>query len=421
MAKILFCNPCDEFLAQKGDRAPLGLGYLCSFVKSLGHEARIFDLNHDKEEDMIKFAEEWKPDFACISVATPNYNIAARLAIRLRQTLPNVKLVAGGNHITAFPYEEKTLKLYDYAVMGDGENGLAEILDGRAKTQVVFSTDVNDIDVLPFPDYDELKFDRYFMKVNNKLGATMVTSRGCVFSCYFCGSAKIKKWRPRSPENVIQEMEILYHKWKREGFYFGDDIFTFNKPRVYQICKLMKERLPPVTWRATTRVDLVDKPLLEAMHDAGCDIISFGFESGNDRILKLIKKGPAATVARARETARLCKEIGIKVKGFFIIGHPGETWEDAMDTINLAKELQLEYADFYPLTPYPSSPFWDYPDEYGIKIKTPIDSDWEGYFQVNQNTTDFDLKIEHPYLSHEQIKELLKLGREAISTGLTYK
>jgi len=421
MAYIVFVSPPDKFLENAGDRAPLGIGYLSSYCKSLGHRTKIFDLNHEKEGDMFREIKDHPPDFVCFTVATPTYNDCINMAKRISVNF-NGKLVAGGNHVTNIPHEPLTIQTFDYVVVGDGENAIREIINGEAKQQVIISKPIEDLDSLPMPDYEGLKFERYGMKLDGEKGAVLVTSRGCVFNCFFCGSAKLKKWRSHSPQRVIEEMKILYGKYGIRGFYFGDDIFTFNKQRVYDICKLMNDTFnkKDISWRATTRVDLVDEPLLEAMHNAGCNILSFGFESGNNDVLRALHKGSAATTERAEEVVRMCKNIGIKVKGFFIIGLPEETWDRVMQSIEFAKRLDLEYVDFYPLTPFPNTPFWDSPESFGIEIEYPKESRWETYYQVGKGGAG-KLHIKHPNLTKQQILQLVDIARKELrKDGKTY-
>ncbi len=415
--KVFLVSPHDFFLEKPGDRPPLGIAYLSSYLKSISHETSLFDLNHETKEQLMSAIARDAPDIVCISVSTPNYNNCINLAKEIRASGFGGILVAGGNHVTDVPNEKPTLEAFDYVVVGDGENGLRKIIEERPNIKIIISPPVENLDLMPFPDYEGIRLERYSMLIGGERAITISSSRGCYYGCVFCGSAKIKKWRPRSPENVIKELELLVNKYNIRAFYFVDDIFSFNKDRVYEICRLMKERLPPVKWRATTRVDLVDYELLKEMKSAGCDILSFGFESGNEDILKKIKKGTG--LERTRQTVKWCKELGIKVKGFFIIGLPGETRETAEQTINFAKELQLDYCDFYPLTPFPATPLWENPQNFGIEIIKPEESNWENYYQVGKGGAN-EILIKHNNLSAEEILEFCRKGREAIKEGMTY-
>jgi len=398
--KVLFINPRDEFLENAGDRPPLGLGYLCSYVKSIGYEANIADSNHD---DLYPIGY----DYYCIAVSTPNYLECLSIGRSLKEKEFG-KIIFGGNHITDFPDQKETKEVADYWIVGDGEDAMNRILAGEAKKGLVLSKPVLNLDELPMPDYKALKFERYTMTVDGKKGASMVTARGCMYNCAFCGSAKIKKVRQRSPENVIEEMKFLYKEYGIRGFYFGDDIFTWNRERCLKLCNLIKDTFEDVLWRATTRADLVDKELLLVMKETGCSVISLGCESGNNEILLKIHKG--MTVEQNREAVGWAHEVGLKVKAFFIIGLPGETKETAMKTIEYAKSLNLDYADFYPYTPYPSTPIWDNPEKYEVKVRKPEVDEWISLNQVKSS----NFILEHPNLSQEEIGELIELAQTEV-------
>ncbi|MAG47669.1 hypothetical protein CL617_03610 [archaeon] len=419
MKSILFVNPEDKFLDKKGDRLPLGLALLDSYCKKLGYNSKLIDLNHDNEEYLFENLKN-NYDYVCFSVSTPNYFDCIKLAKKIRELYPNIKLIAGGNHITDMPTEKTSNETFDHLVVGDGEEAIKKILGGD-ETKLIISKPIEDLDALPFPDYDNLNMGKYDMDLNGKKAVVMVTSRGCVFSCVYCGSAKIKKWRARSPENIIKEMRLLYDKFDIRGFYFGDDIFTFKFDRVLKLCNLITENFPKkdITWRCTTRANLLTQELCYSIRNAGCDIVSLGLESGNDEVLKKMEK--YMTVDIQRKGVEMCHKAGIKVKGFFIIGLPGETWETAIDTINFARSLNLEYADAYILTPYPSTPLWEDPEKYGIQIMKPENSDWSKYFQVGKGG-EYYVNIDHSNLNEDQLRELLKKFKDEVKVGgLTYK
>lgn len=415
---IYLISPDERELWEKaGDRSPLGLGYLSSYCKKiLDVNTKIYDMNHETKEDLMKEITIEKPTYICISISTPSYLWCIDLAKQIKKIFKG-KLIAGGNHITDNPDEKLTIQTFDYIIVGDGEIAMKRIIEGNAVSQIIISekVDVNDV---PWPDYEGLKFERYSMTLEDKKCAMIISSRGCVYGCTFCGSAKIKKWRPREPEDVVNEMKYLQDKYLIESFYFGDDIFSFNRDRVIKICELIINRLNPTTFRITTRVNLLDDEMLDWLKLAGCKVVCLGLESGDDQILKNIIKG--ATVQEARDAVNLVHSKGLKVKGFFIIGLPGETKQTAMKTIEFAKELNIAYCDFYPYTPYPSTPIWDNPKKFNLEIIKPTNSDWNNYFQVNKEGMPKEWKVIHPNLTQEDVYELIELGKKEISKpGMT--
>ena len=404
---------------------------LSAYLKQYGHNTKIIDLNH--ENITIGTIIKQKPNFICITIATPNYNRAIEivnkfkeLKIRFPRILHKMKFIAGGNHVATYPNEPKTLETYDFIVAGqrDGEKALLDIVEGRVKEQIVQSSFMDNLDDLPFPDYEGLNMERYNMLVDGVKAITMSTSRGCVYDCFYCGSSTIKKVRGHSPEYVVKHMKLLYDKYNIRGYYFVDDIFTYNFPRVLNICRLIKETfiLNDIKIRATTRSNLLTQELCNEMKSAGIDIISIGLESGSDKVLKAMQK--VETVEIQRKGVEYCYNAGIKVKGFFIFGNPEETWEDVMMTINFAKDLvqkgMLHYADAYILNPVPASQFWQNPEKFGIEAIKPKDSNWNDYYQIGTGQN-IKVNIKHPHLTEKQLKEAIRLFHEETQIkGLTY-
>lgn len=423
---VLLVNPEDSFLEMKGDRPPLGLAYLSAYLKSKGHHTKIWDLNHNKFSTLLALIDEYPPDFICLTVPTPNYNEVISLANQMRRVSPKSKFVAGGNHVASYPNEKLTMETFDFIVAGQGEGevSLLDIVEGRATEKIVKSEYVENLDVFPLPDYDGLDMEKYKMLVDGRKAITMSASRGCIYSCVYCGSSTIKKVRAHSPEYVVNHMKMLYDKYDIRGYYFVDDIFSFNFPRTHKICNLIKQTFPKkdITLRVTTRSNLLTQELCNSLKEAGVDIICIGLESGSDKVLKAMRK--LETMEIQRRGVEYCYNARIKVKGFFIIGLPEETWDDVMLTINFAKELvqtgRVQYADCYILNPIPASVFWQQPDQFDVKPIYPKDSNWSEYYQVGKGGH-YKINIKHPHLTNEQLIEGLELfKKETNVTGLTY-
>ena len=429
--KIWFINPEDTFLENKGDRLPLGLLYLSSYCKSLGADTKIIDCNHE----LLSYSKlmAGKPHYLCFGIATPNYKTAINMAKDIkayRTKYPRLfnhylKLIAGGNHITAMPNEKDTIETFDYIIIGEGEKGLEMLLSQHNTNQLIHSPPIEDLDTLPYPDYDGVDMSKYKMTLEGKPAILIIGSRGCVYSCMFCGSAKLKKWRGRSALNIVTEMIILYDKYGKKGFYFGDDIYSFDRNRTIEIAKeIIKNKqlklLPEdLILRITTRTNLMDEEQLIWLKQAGLDIISFGLESGSDRILATIQK--QLTVKHQKDKVELCHKLGIKIKGFFIMGLPEEKEEDLQLTIDFAKSLNLEYADCYLFTPFPSAPVWDTPEKWDLKLDKDNKGDWNNYFQIGKDGMPAEWKVQHPNLSFEIVKKYIeKFKQEVTNRGLTY-
>lgn len=421
MKKIIYLiNPKDGWAWKAGDRPPLGLAYLSSYLKQAGHTTKIIDLNHTT----LDITE--KPDFICFTVPTPNYLQVIDYVKKLRELCPSAYYIAGGNHVASYPTEQLTLDTFDYVVAGQGEGEIAllDIIENRVKDKIVYTKYTDNLDIFPYPDYEGLDMEKYGMLVNGQKAITISSGRGCVFGCVYCGSSTIKKVRVHTPQYVINHMKLLYDKYNIRGFYFVDDIFTFNFQRTKEICNLIKQTFTKknIALRITTRANLLTQEICYDLKEAGVDIISIGLESGSPKVLKAMKK--METIEQQEQGIEYCYNAKIKVKGFFIIGLPEETWEDIIMTINFAEKLvknnRLHYADCYILNPIPASIFWQNPDQFDVKPIYPINSNWNDFYQIGKDGN-YKINIKHPHLTNEQLIEGLRLFKERTKIGgLTY-
>jgi radical SAM superfamily enzyme YgiQ (UPF0313 family) len=190
--------------------------------------------------------------------------------------------------------------------------------------------------------------------------ATMIATRGCPFQCTFCNrNARLGGMlRARSPKNVIGEMKKLKEDYAVREVMFFDDNFILDKAWAYDFCRAVENAGLDMLWEIRTRVDTVDEEILKALKHAGCYRIRFGFESGDNQILKNMKKG--ITVEQSLECARLCHKVGIEMFGYFILGAPGETEESMRETIDLAIEIEPRFALFSKFVPYPCTEAFDW-------------------------------------------------------------
>jgi len=235
---------------------------------------------------------------------------------------------------------------------------------------------IPDYDSIPLPAYDLLpSLDPYFISAHAcKPFTIMYTSKGCPFACSFCTVARTR-WKDRSAESVLEELKHLRDKYRIRTVSFFDETFTMNKKRVRAICDGMRREGLDIQWYCNTRVHLVDRDLLATMRAAGCGGISFGVESGNQRILDSVSK--QATIEQAETAIRWAKEAGIKTYCAFILGLPGETRETAMDTIRFALRTLPNGAQFNVLAPYPGTELHETLREQGLLPEV----DWRRMYQ----------------------------------------
>ena len=274
----------------------LGLGYLAAMAEKEGYEVRILDcargLGWDTLAEQSRF---FKPDVVGMTATTPTFNNAVRAVQLLRGILPNAAYVVGGPHPTAMPEHAALTRQFDFLVLGEGELTFIELLrhlDGRGPTRsddipglafcrdgkVVFTPPrgrIEDLDSIPFPArhlFPPLKEYRPTPASYRKLPlAHIMTSRGCPSRCNFCDRAIFgEKYRARSAENVLAEVEEVVRRFGAKEVRFFDDTFTLNRRRLEQICRGLKAFRPKLPWTCLTKVTAVDPDMLRMMREAGC-------------------------------------------------------------------------------------------------------------------------------------------------------
>jgi radical SAM superfamily enzyme YgiQ (UPF0313 family) len=216
---------------------------------------------------------------------------------------------------------------------------------------------IPNLDDLPLPMYDLLPLQSYRMPLMKGPFCFVLTSRGCPAGCKYCIKHVSYQWSVRllSPERVVREIRELYDRGIRNIHMYAD-LFTVNREQVMGICNLILKEGLKIKWTCNSRVDYVDEEMLTLMGRAGCWMITWGIESGNEAILKKAAKG--ANPKKAHEALMWARKAGIKNWGYFIIGLPGETVETIRETIDISKVLPLELAVFHVAAPYPGTPFF---------------------------------------------------------------
>jgi len=216
---------------------------------------------------------------------------------------------------------------------------------------------IPELDDLPLPLHQLLPLDKYRMPLMKGPFTFLVTSRGCPAGCKYCIKHVTYQWSVRlhSPERIMQELWLL-HDLGIHNIHMYADLFTVNREQVMELCRRIIAEELPIRWTCNSRVDYVDEEMLQLMGRAGCWLISWGIESGNEKILKMAAKG--TDPKRADEALRWARKAGIKNWGYFIIGLPGETKATIRETIDFAKALPLDIALFHVAAPYPGTPFF---------------------------------------------------------------
>jgi anaerobic magnesium-protoporphyrin IX monomethyl ester cyclase len=377
-----------------------GLMSISAVLKAQGHDVRVIDPETEGLNDaaLAQIVREFRPGIVGISAMTSNILLAYD-AVRLVKAVDrDTFTVIGGYHASALP--ERTLTEcpeLDAVCVGEGEHAMSELADGKGLPEVaglVFRRGgevirnqprpiTEDIDSLPLPDFDCLPLEKYhphLHKAREGKWTTIITSRGCPYRCYYCASRIVNLGRFRA-HSVHRVMDMIY-ALKERGFTYlriFDDEFTVDKKRVMDICDRLVGEKVGIIWDCNSRVNIVDRELLQRMKEAGCILVFYGCESGNQEVLDRICK--QITVAQTVEAFRMTHEAGMEANGSWILGNVWDTKETVEDTIRLAKRLipysTQHYFNF--ALPSPGTRFWDIAVEQGRACY-----DWSKYTLQNE-------------------------------------
>jgi len=359
---------------------PMGMAYIAGYLKDNGVEVEILDFAALRSTDEMekRLIKESNADMVALAATTNTVMLAYELAKLSKELLPNAITVVGGPHPTMEP--TRTLDEcpeLDYCVISEAEETMLELTQGKedkdilgisfrdGKGNIIVNASrplIQDLDKLPFPARELLPLDKYWTPgVRRYPYAIMMTSRGCPYSCTFCSNFRTqgKQFRARSPENVLAEIDHLVKEYGVKEINIIDDNFTFLPQRVKEICDGLIERNYDLELKTGNgiRADRTSLPMLKHMRKAGFYLVAFGIESGDERILKKMRKGE--TKDHIRNAVKWSKQAGLLTEGFFMFGNEGEGRKEMLETIKFAKELDLSVAQFQIYTPVPGSPLFD--------------------------------------------------------------
>lgn len=360
---------------------PLGLLYIISSARKKGLAADLLDGGvFDREASFERELLSREFDVVGLSAMTHNIAEALRVARLVRGNRPRAKIVIGGVHASTVPEEVLEACPECLVMQGEGEESFPALLgalEGRGELAGVpglYRRDgaalksrapeaIDDLDALPFPAYDLVDFSKYTTGVHGlffkrKPLTTMITSRGCPFKCSFCAKTALTgfTWRARSAENVLDEISLLASRYGIREIHFEDDNMALKPERLEAICGGIIARGIDIAWKCPHGIYAahLEPKTFELMRRSGCYSLSFGMESGNDEILA--RAGKASGVAELRKGVEAAHRAGIECIGFFIFGLEGETPETIRQTIDFAKSLPLDAAQFNLCIPFKGTP-----------------------------------------------------------------
>ena len=391
---------------------PLGLGYIASVLLQEKHKVEILDINAFRYskievEDKIRTTQF---DIVGIGGIITTYKYTKWLVSIIKKYHPEKKIIIGGSVGSSIPQLIIERNPVDIVCIGEGEQTIKELIrklennedpntvnsiaykdkDGNFK-QTSKRRPMLNLDKVPFPAWELWPMDIYIKNPvgapnrnkwldgsggNGILSMNLNASRGCPYHCIYCYHDFMGvQYRVRSPENIIQEIKLLYERYGITYFHFTDDEFVMKRDFVYNFCSQMdllsKKLNTKITWGCTGRVNLMDELIISAMSKAGCISIGYGIESGSQRMLDFIEK--QVTVEQAKNAIRLTQEYLGWADVSFMIGYPGEDNKTIKETLNFCKELNLEPEVIFFLTPYPGTKLYD------ISLRNGLIKDEEEY------------------------------------------
>jgi anaerobic magnesium-protoporphyrin IX monomethyl ester cyclase len=370
--KILLMNPPGGYYASRWDESALpslGLGYLAAYLERNGVQCEILDAHilRLKQPDVRSYLRESRPDIVGVTFTTENRFTAFDTIRNVRSTLPDALVIAGGPHVSSAAEDTLThIPELDLVVRGEGEETLLQLarhLEGgsdphdlpgiswRGDGGIISNPSapfIPDLDALPFPARRLMPMDRYAYQADvpgiGKMKAlNIMASRGCPFDCSFCASANMwgRRFRARTPENVLAEVDELVNRWGAKALWIFDDTFTVDRKRTVAICEGLIERFPGLKWFCEIRVDTVDHELLALMQEAGCYCVAFGVESGSQRIIDE-SIGKRIKIEQVQQVVGWCRDLRLQYNPFMILSHPDETEQDARETMRFIREWNSE-------------------------------------------------------------------------------
>ncbi|MBL7206661.1 MAG: cobalamin-dependent protein [Candidatus Aenigmarchaeota archaeon] len=412
--KVMLIQPPGNYLIKpSGERGgklavhPIGIAYIAAVLEKNGYEVKILDAlveGYENEEPVrdchsgkiiryglsykeIKYRiQEFNPDVVGISCLQSTRHIEAHKVCSIaKEVNPNIIVLIGGGHPTALPKTTLKDKNIDYVVIGEGEHTTLELLKAlenknslkeingigyKENEKIIIQPKIKwieNLNELPMPTWHLLPMEKYMeigmspgRMLKNRRWVTMYTSRGCPNSCSYCPANKVwgNRFRWRSPESIITEMEFLIKEYGIKEFQFEDSNMTVDKKRMMKFCDEIIKRNLDISWSMPhgTAIGTLDEELLRKMKDSGCYALYLAIESAEQEILNSVSK--PLKITEVRPVIEMCKKIGFHLIGYFMLGFPGETMKNINNTIDFAESLDLDGVSFFISTPLPGTVFY---------------------------------------------------------------
>ena len=391
--KIFLINPSHGEVYGKltpPDHPHLGLAYIAAVLEAENHAVRIIDIDAEAltYDNLGRIIESEKPDMVGITATTPVFYSALKMAEIVKKN-SSAYTVIGGIHATLMPVECAESSFIDFVVVGEGEKTIIELVNSilnksdfsnikgltHKKGKEIIRNEarepIQDLDAIPFPARHLFKNQKYTYPDALRYPASpIITSRGCPGNCTFCTAKFLhgKRFRCRSAENVLDEIESLIKDYGVKEIHIWDDNFITNRNRVFAFRDGIIKRNIKVLFSFPNgiRADFINRDILKALKDFGTYSVAIGVESGNQNILDMIQKG--IKLEQIENAFKLAKEMKLETWGFFLLGLPGEDKKTMSDTIDFAIKLDPDIAKFHVLKPFPKSAVYEQLKEQGLIV-----------------------------------------------------
>jgi anaerobic magnesium-protoporphyrin IX monomethyl ester cyclase len=449
MNVLLVDPPFSTFMGFHRFYYPLGLGYIAAVLNMNGHSTKIYDAEQSPKSRSFTWLEasrnyhlyldalkndqcpEWndfrnvlhlhRPRVVGISVLSVKVPAALRLASLCKEFDKNIIVVVGGDHATIAPNELLKNENIDFAVRGEGEYTMLELVEylnkGKGNFEPIDGLSyrhngviihnksrslIKDLDILPFPAVGSLLNLEQYRPLD--LGI-MMTNRGCPYSCTYCGVANTwsRKIRMRSIGNVISEMELLINNYGVTYFSFRDASFTFDRKRILDFCNRLIENNLNIQWECLTRLDLLDDDLVSKMKSSGCSTIRVGIESGNEGLLKRMKR--KITIEQIKQASGMLHKHDMHWAAYFMFGVPGETPGTIEDSLRLISEIDPPFVSLARYSIILGTEMYEEVKRLGL-VSDDIDWSLEG----NQSL----LKSYSAYIGNKEFEVLMEKAAEIV-------
>lgn len=346
---------------------PIILAYVAAILQKAGHAVQIVDAYNANlsDEEVLRRVQNFCPDLLGFRLDTYCFHDARRMIKYLKDKLRGIKVLCGGINLSLYPEESFSHNLIDYGFIGDAIGRLPKVIDciekntglesihgtiflkGQKTNIVPYQKELDNeysFDDYPFPARGLLENSIYYSIISQRRNYTvMLASRGCPYHCKFCAIANIA-YSYRSADSIIKEIEECYYRFGIREIDFFDAVFFLNRGNIRKVFDELIRMKLDLEWSCRSRVDDLDEEFFKKARKAGCRQIYFGIESCDPMILSNIEK--QTNPSQICQALQLCKKVGIRTLGFFMIGNQGENRETVIKTVNSALSLPLDYAQF---------------------------------------------------------------------------